>query len=420
MPSASPHRADPRHSADPRPPAEPSRLLTAYAVPGIGRVRPGTDLGREIGGAITASGLDLKDGDVVVVASKVVAKAEGSVATAQTRAEVEQLIDAHSHHTVARRRYASGVTVSVVRTHSGTVQAAAGLDQSNTEADTDVILHPRDPDASAAALLASLSERFQVRLGVIVSDSTSRPWRVGVFDFALGCAGINPLDSQQGLPDDTGRTQHITVRAVADSISQAADLVKGSARGRPVAIVRGVGDALTRPAAASAAASATSAVAGPVRATGPGAVPLTRPLADDWFRTGHVEAAWTALGVDPADPALAPPSGDGADDILTRTSRALAVARAGEPRTPGQAGWRLSVTGSGSSIRIRPRPGFAPPESSGHPLVEAAVGLGSLVERIATSLAAEDLRCDTAWLWDETGAPGGADIRIELDLMTRS
>lgn len=405
MPSASSRSAEPRPGADPRPPAEPSRLLTAYAVPGIGRVRPGMDLGREIGGAITASGLDLKDGDVVVVASKVVAKAEGSVATAQTRAEVEQLIDAHSHHTVARRRYASGVTVSVVRTRAGTVQAAAGLDRSNTDAATDVILHPRDADASAAALLASLTERFQVRLGVIVSDSTSRPWRVGVFDFALGCAGIDPLDSQQGLPDDSGRTQHITVRAVADSITQAADLVKGSARSRPVAIVRGVGDAVTLSAAT---------------ASGPGATALTRPLDDDWFRTGHVEAAWTALGVDPADPALTPPSGDGADDILTRTTRALAVARAGAPRTPGQAGWRMSVTGSGSSIRIRPRPGFAPSESSGHPLVEAAVGLGSLVERIATSLAAEDLRCDTAWLWDDTGAPGGADIRIELDLTTRS
>lgn len=404
MPPASHHRADPRSRGDRRPPAEPSRLLTAYAVPGIGRVRPGTDLGREIGGAITASGLDLKDGDVVVVASKVVAKAEGSVATAGSRAEVEQLVDAHTHHTVARRRYASGVTVSVVRTAAGTVQAAAGLDQSNTDEDTDVVLHPRDPDASAAALLASLTERFQVRLGVIVSDSTSRPWRVGVFDFALGCAGIDPLDSQRGLPDDSGRIQQITVRAVADSITQAADLVKGAARGRPVAIVRGVGDALVRPGASTAA----------------GAASLTRPLEDDWFRTGHVEAAWTALGVDPTDPALTPPSGDGADDILTRTTRALAVARAGDPRTPGQAGWRLSVTGSGSSIRIRPRPGFAPSEASGHPLVEAAVGLGALVERIATSLAAEDLRCDTAWLWDDSGAPGGADIRIELDLMTRS
>ncbi|GAA4515955.1 coenzyme F420-0:L-glutamate ligase [Brevibacterium yomogidense] len=406
MPPASHPRADPRPHADRRPPAEPSRLLTAFAVPGIGRVRPGTDLGREIGGAITASGLDLKDGDVLVVASKVVAKAEGSVATARTRADVEQLVDAHTHHTVARRRYGSGVTVSVVRTRSGTVQAAAGLDQSNTDADTDVILHPRDPDASAAALLASLTERFQVRLGIIVSDSTSRPWRVGVFDFALGCAGIDPLDSQRGLPDDSGRTQQITVRAVADSITQAADLVKGAARGRPVAIVRGVGEVLTRRDTATAAGS--------------GAAALTRPLEDDWFRTGHVEAAWNALGVDPADPALTPPSGDGADDILTRTTRALAVARAGDPRTPGQAGWRLSVTGSGSSIRIRPRPGFAPSEVSGHPLVEAAVGLGALVERIATSLAAEDLRCDTAWLWDDTGAPGGADIRIELDLMTRS
>src|SRR5690625_1481761 len=260
----------------PRRRAEASRLLTAYAVPGIGRILPGTDLGREVGGAITASGLDLKDGDVVVVASKVVAKAEGALARVGSRAEFERLVDARSRHTVVRRRYTSGLTVSVVRTASGTVQAAAGLDRSNTEADDDVVLHPEDPDASAARLREAFAERFGVRLGVIVSDTGSRPWRVGVSDFALGCAGIEPLDSQQGEPDDAGRRQQVTVRGVADAIAQAADLVKGSARGRPVAIVRGVD--------------------GVVAGTGPGAAELSRPLSDDWFRTGHVEAAWTALG----------------------------------------------------------------------------------------------------------------------------
>ncbi|TWC03573.1 coenzyme F420-0:L-glutamate ligase/coenzyme F420-1:gamma-L-glutamate ligase [Brevibacterium jeotgali] len=374
--------------------AESSRLLTAYAVPGIGRIRPGTDLGREIGGAMTASGLDLKDGDVVVVASKVVAKAENALARAGTRQDFERLVDAHSRHTVVRRRYSSGVTVNVVRTASGTVQAAAGLDQSNTDGDDDVLLHPQDPDASAARLRTSLSDRFGVHLGVIVSDTSSRPWRVGVSDFVLGCAGIDPLDSQRGEPDDAGRPQQVTVRAVADAIAQAADLVKGSARGRPVAIVRGVSEVVTE--------------------SGTGGAGLSRPLSDDWFRTGHVEAAWTALGVDPADPAITPPSGDDSDDILARATRALAVARSGAPRTPGQAGWRLTLTGSGSSIRVRPRPEASRPESAGHPLVEAAVGLGALVERIATALAAEDLRCETDWLWEDTGAPGGADIRIEL------
>ncbi|MGO1439105.1 MAG: coenzyme F420-0:L-glutamate ligase [Brevibacterium yomogidense] len=374
--------------------AESSRLLTAYAVPGIGRIGPGTDLGREIGGAITASGLDLKDGDVLVVASKVVAKAENSLARAATRQDFERLVDAHSRHTVVRRRYSSGVTVNVVRTASGTVQAAAGLDQSNTDGDDDVLLHPQDPDASAARLRDAFSHRFGVRLGVLVSDTTSRPWRVGVSDFVLGCAGIDPLDSQRGEPDDAGRPQQVTVRAVADAIAQAADLVKGSARGRPVAIVRGVSEVVTD--------------------AGPGAAGLSRPLSDDWFRTGHVEAAWTALGVDPADPGITPPSGDDSDDILARATRALAVARGGAPRTPGQAGWRLTLTGSGSAIRVRPRPETGRSESSGHPLVEAAVGLGSLIERIATALAAEDLRCETDWIWQDSGAPGGADLRIEL------
>ncbi|HJG79271.1 MAG TPA: coenzyme F420-0:L-glutamate ligase [Brevibacterium senegalense] len=378
-----------------RPAAEPSRLLTAYAVPGIGRVRPGTDLGRELVGAIRAGGLDLKDGDVVVVASKIVAKAEGALASAGSRAELEALVAARTRHTVARRRFGAGATVSVVRTPAGTVQAAAGLDRSNTEADGDVVLHPQDPDASAAALQAVLAERFGARVAVLVTDTTSRPWRAGVGDIALGCAGLEPLDSQQGLPDDTGRAQEVTVRAVADAIAAAADLVKGAARGRPVAIVRGVGDHVTgRP--------------------GPGATGLNRAFEDDWFRTGHVESAWAALGVDPDDPTVVPPSGDGSDDILTRTTRALAVTRAGDPRTPGQGAWRLTVMGSGALIRIRPRPGAAGSQADGHPLVEAAVGLGALLERIATSLAAEDLRCETAWLWEDSGAPGGADVRIAL------
>lgn len=382
-------------SPAPSAPPQPSRLLTAYAVPGIGRITPGTDLGRELGGAIRSSGLDLKDGDVVVVASKIVAKAEGALATASSRADVVALVAARTRHTVARRRYGSGTTVSIVRTPAGTVQAAAGLDRSNTEDAHDVILHPDDPDASAEALRASLADRFGVRTAVIVSDTTSRPWRVGVGDFALGCAGLQPLDSQQGLPDDSGRVQEVTVRAVADAIAQAADLVKGAARGRPVAIVRGVGEHV---------------IPGP----GPGAAPLNRPLDDDWFRTGHVESAWAALGADPADPAVRPPSGDGADDILARATRALAIARSGTARTPGQGSWRLTVTGSGALIRVRPRPGGGS-QADGHPLVEAAVGLGSLIERIATSLAAEDLRCETAWLWEDSGAPGGADIRIALD-----
>lgn len=380
-------------------PPPPSRLLTAFAVPGVGRIVPGTDLGRELGGAIRASGLDLKDGDVVVVASKIVAKAEGAIRTAQTRAEVEALVAERTRHTVARRRFASGATVSVVRTPAGTVQAAAGLDRSNTESAADVVLHPEDPDASAAALLRDLTARFGVRLGVIVSDTTSRPWRVGVGDFALGCAGIDPLDTQRGLPDDSGRLQEVTVRAVADAIAQAADLVKGAARSRPVAIVRGVGEQ----------------VRGATGDSGPGAAGLARPLDDDWFRTGHIESAWAALGVDPADPALVPPSGDGSDDILARTTRALAVARAGDARTPGQGSWRLTVTGSGALIHIRPRPDAARSGAGGHPLVEAAVGLGALVERLATALSAEDLRSTAAWLWEESGAPGGADVRIALD-----
>lgn len=372
--------------------SQPSRLLTAYAVPGIGRITPGTDLGRELGGAIRSSGLDLKDGDVVVVASKIVAKAEGALATAASRADVEALIAARTRHTVARRRYGSGTTVSIVRTPAGTVQAAAGLDRSNTEDAQDVILHPEDPDASAEALRASLADRFGVRAAVIVSDTTSRPWRVGVGDFALGCAGLEPLDSQQGLPDDAGRVQEVTVRAVADAIAQAADLVKGAARGLPAAVVRGMG--------------------AHVRTGGANARELVRDFAEDWFRYGHVEAVHQSLGCQRLD--VAPASADGDDDILTKVSRALAVVRRGAARTPGQSAWRMRVAGAGGQILISPADTPARSSAGGHPLIEATLGLGALVDRLQSALWCEDLQASTQYTWADNGSPTGARLSIEL------
>ncbi|WP_084500124.1 coenzyme F420-0:L-glutamate ligase [Brevibacterium album] len=423
MPSESASSAQPGHprpgpapSGRRQPAQEPSRLLTAYAVPGIGRIRPGADLGRELGAALRASGLELKDGDVLVIASKIVSKAEGAFARADSREEFERLVDAVGTHVVARRRYASGRTVSIMRTAAGTIQAAAGLDTSNldapspagaephaAEAGQAVLLQPEDADASAAAVRESLERLFRVRVGVIVSDTSSRPWRVGVSDIALGCAGIVPLDSQRGLPDDTGRTQSLTVRAVADEIAAAADLVKGSARGRPAAVVRGVAEAVADALPEEAGAREETAAAA-----------LTRPLADDWFRTGSAESVWVALGADHASAEIVPPSADDSEDLLARAERALAVARQGAPRTPGQRSWSVSVRGSGSLITLRPRRGPESAEAGGNRLVEAAVGLGALVERIETALAAEDLGAEAAWLWQDNGAPAGCDVRISL------
>jgi coenzyme F420-0:L-glutamate ligase / coenzyme F420-1:gamma-L-glutamate ligase len=353
---------------------------------------PGDELLPVICSAIDRNRVEIKDGDILVIASKVVAKAAGRLAQAAGRAQFEELVDRHSHGVVAARSFSSQqgtATVAIVRTGAGTVQAAAGLDQSN--ADGSVVLHPSDPDGAAAELRAALERYFGVRLGVIISDTTSRPWRLGVSDFALGASGVRGLDSQRGRPDDSGRIQQVTERAVADEIAAAADLVKGAARGLPVAVVRGLGDLLDP--------------------EHPGARELNREEADDWFRHGHVEAVHTALGSEPASP---PASADGDDDMLKRVSRALAAARGIRPRTPGQDHWRMRVTGAGSRILITPSGSGGGSEAGGHRLVEAAIGLGALVDRLHSALFAEELGARVRYTWSSNGAPSGAELTIEL------
>ncbi|GAA2007997.1 coenzyme F420-0:L-glutamate ligase [Brevibacterium samyangense] len=370
-------------------------LLTAIAVTGIPRITPGTDLVREIAFAIDRDRLALKPGDVLVIASKIVAKAEGALAEAPDRAAFEALVDAHSRGTVAARTYGragSRLTTKVVRTAAGTVQAAAGLDRSN--AGGRVILHPADPDASAAALRQGLEDYFRTSLAVLLTDTSSRPWRQGVSDLVIGASGFRVLDSRRGEPDDEGRTQSVTVRGIADEVAAAADLVKGSAEGLPVAVVRGVAEF--------------------VDASAAGARTLSRPVEEDWFRWGHVEAIHRGLGasgeVRPA------PHGDAGDDLLTRVERVLHVVRAGDGRTPGQDHWRLRIEGSGARITLSPTAVPGASTAGGHPLVEAAVGLGALVDRIHTALFAEDLRASVRYHWADTGIPLGADVSIELEL----
>lgn len=369
------------------------RLLTVYAPPVDDDIRPGSDLAAILVTSLRRNRIDLKDGDVLVIASKVVSKAAGRLTSVADRAEFEDLVAHSSTHLVAERSYASGTTVQVVRTRAGTVQAAAGLDQSNSGGD--VVLHPIDADRSASELRARVEEAFDVRIGVVVSDTTSRPWRVGVGDIALGLSGFSGLDDQRGLPDDDGRVQTVTVRAIADEIAAAADLVKGAARGLPMALVRGAGGYLDNGRA--------------------GAKALCRDLGADWFRYGHVEAIQRGLGVEtvPGRPA----AGDGGDDILERVSRAIRVVRGGISRTPGHAAWRMRIEGAGSRIIMSPSDSPAMTQADGPPLLEAMVGLGSLVERMHTALFAEDLSATTKWHWadGELGSfPRGVTIDIGL------
>ncbi len=172
----------------------------------------------------------LADGDVVVVTSKVVSKAAG-LAVAGDRGS---LLATQTDRVVARR----GQT-HIVRTHSGLTLAAAGIDASNVEAGT-VLPLPADPDASARDILSRLQELTGVQLGVVVTDTVGRAWRIGQTDIAIGSAGITPSLSFDGVEDAYGNVLAVTKPAVADEIAGAADLVAGKLSGLPVVIVRGL------------------------------------------------------------------------------------------------------------------------------------------------------------------------------------
>ena len=211
-------------------PAEP---VTITPVTGLPEITAGADLAALIAGAAG----DLRDGDILVITSKIVSKAEGRVVAAVR----EQAIEAETVRVVARR----GAT-TIAQTRHGLVLAAAGVDESNTAPGT-VVLLPEDPDESARRLRKALHDRTRRRLGVIVTDTMGRPWRAGQTDNAIGAAGVGPVRDHRGEPDTFGNILEVTVAAVADEIASAADLVKGKARGVPVALVRGLADLVTDP-----------------------------------------------------------------------------------------------------------------------------------------------------------------------------
>ncbi len=245
--------------------------LHAWAPPGLPEVRAGDDLVGLLGDALAADaaatpGHALRDGDVLVVTSKVISKAEARSVAADDR---EQAITDETVRVVATRERAGGVT-RIVENRLGLVMAAAGVDSSNTPGGS-VLLLPLDPDASARALRAGLAARFGVRLGVIVSDTAGRPWRLGLTDLAIGAAGLAVVDDLRGTRDAHGRELSVTVTAVADELASAAELVKGKVDGLPLAVVRGAGRYVTQE-------------------DGPGARVLVRPAEQDMFRLGSDEA----------------------------------------------------------------------------------------------------------------------------------
>ncbi|MFF3557855.1 coenzyme F420-0:L-glutamate ligase [Streptomyces tsukubensis] len=234
------------------------------ALDGLPEVRPGDD----IAALVAAAAPDLRDGDVLLVTSKIVSKAEGRILPARDR---EDAIDAETVRVVARRG-----GLRIVENRQGLVMAAAGVDASNTPAGT-VLLLPEDPDASARAIRAGLRAALGVDVGVLVTDTSGRPWRNGLTDIAIGAAGVRVLDDLRGGRDMHGNPLEVTVTAVADELAAAGDLVKGKTTGRPVAVVRGLGRLVGDD-------------AGP-----DGARALVRGADDDLFRLGTSEAVREAV-----------------------------------------------------------------------------------------------------------------------------
>ncbi|MFF2654746.1 coenzyme F420-0:L-glutamate ligase [Streptomyces sp. NPDC058045] len=244
-----------------------------WALPGMPEVAAGDDLAKLIAAAATADGTPgLADGDVLLVTSKIVSKAEGRLLRADDR---EAAIDAETVRVVARRG-----PLRIVENRQGLVMAAAGVDASNTPPGT-VLLLPEDSDASARRIRDGLREALGVRVGVLVTDTFGRPWRNGLTDVAIGAAGVRALHDLRGRTDAHGNALGATVTATADELAAAGDLVKGKAEGLPVAVVRGLPH--------------TVLDEGEDGASDPGAGELVRPARDDMFRLGTSEAVREAV-----------------------------------------------------------------------------------------------------------------------------
>ncbi|MFF7182631.1 coenzyme F420-0:L-glutamate ligase [Streptomyces sp. NPDC008121] len=236
-----------------------------WAPGGLPEVRSGDDLAKLIASAAP----ELRDGDVLLVTSKIVSKAEGRMIAADDR---EEAIDAETVRVVARRG-----ALRIVENRQGLVMAAAGVDASNTPAGT-VLLLPVDPDASARAIREGLRDALGVDVGVVVTDTFGRPWRSGLTDVAIGAAGVRVLDDLRGGTDAHGNPLGATVVATADELAAAGDLVKGKTSGMPVAVVRGLPH-----------------LVGEVAGAEGGARALIRGAADDMFRLGTSEAVREAV-----------------------------------------------------------------------------------------------------------------------------
>ncbi len=230
------------------------QTLAFIRIPGVPLVEPGVDLAGIIAAALRSAAEIPGDGDVIAVAQKIVSKAERRVVALATVEPSQQAreIAAQAHKDprvveliLRESRAVIRVSPGVIITehNTGVILANAGIDRSNLQGSDDAaLLLPEDPDASAARLRDPLQQDFGVRLGVIVTDSIGRPWRLGTVGTAIGCAGVLALNDLRGRTDLFGRQLQVSEVAVADSLAATAVLLMGeAAEGTPLVLIRGAG-----------------------------------------------------------------------------------------------------------------------------------------------------------------------------------
>ncbi|MDO3701106.1 coenzyme F420-0:L-glutamate ligase [Micromonospora sp. C28SCA-DRY-2] len=341
--------------------------LEILPVLGIGDVTEGDDLAALIATAAPW----LRDGDVLVVTSKIVSKAEGRLVDVPADgpdrlAARDEVLAAETARVVATRG-----TTRIVQTHHGFVMASAGIDASNVDK-TRLVLLPKDPDASARALRAALRERYHVDVAVIVSDTMGRPWRNGLTDVALGVAGMDAIRDHRGETDPYGNELQLTQMAVVDELAGAGELVKGKCDQVPVAVVRGYLHA-----------------AGPD--DGAGAATLVRDASMDLFSLGTAEARAAGLAA-----AATLPDGPGATPPDPAAVR-RAIAAVAEVVAPGTT-FTLVTDEEVRAGLVAAVPGWPADASTlvlGAPATPVApadlVRFGADLQRLRTALAAEGI-----------------------------
>lgn len=223
--------------------------LRLFSLPGIPEIRPGHDLVKVIADAVRRASIHFENGDVLVIAQKIVSKAEGAlIALASVDPSPQALTlaeklkkDPRAVEVVLRqsRRIVRSDHVLITETHHGFVCANAGVDHSNVPGEDVVTLLPKNPDHSARKLAAALHKRTGKKVAVIISDTFGRPWRLGLTNVAIGAAGVPVLLDLRGTPDRHGKFLNATILAVADELAAAAGLLMDKSKGSPVVLIRG-------------------------------------------------------------------------------------------------------------------------------------------------------------------------------------